>query len=413
MKNSTILNHPTFCVLPFVHLYQSPGNIVSGCCISHPGKTVNSGNLEEKINAPHMKSLRKRLLAGEMPNVCKSCWNIESAGHLSPRRSFNEEWVRNYKEDIEYAIPRTDPNTGHIHNFVMRYADVRFNNVCNFKCRTCSSSFSSLWVAENKKHNTPDWIGGGEVGAGTEEQQEQTLQSILDNITTIRKIYFAGGEPLVQEKNYTILQALIDNNRFDCHLMFSTNGSVTKFKDYDLIDMLSKFKKVTFSVSLDDIEERAEYIRHGTDWEEQLKNLQQFSLLSRQSNFEYVLSATISAFNFMSFPQAVYKLWEQGAIIKGTALGLTMVQEPAWLSARVLPEDKKLEKSKDWDRLANFCNKNNISLTNEEIQRCVTWATRANTYEDYIMKFQEHTRYIDNIRDENFSSVFPELEYMT
>ena len=81
--------------------------------------------------------------------------------------------------------------------------------------------------------------------------------------------------------------------------------------------------------------------------------------------------------------------------IKGTALGLTMVQEPAWLSTSVI-EDKKLEKSKDWDRLAVFCNKNNISLTNEEIQRCVTWATRANTYEDYIMKFQEHTRYIDN-----------------
>ena len=86
----------------------------------------------------------------------------------------------------------------------MRYADVRFNNVCNFKCRTCSSSFSSLWVAENKKHNTPDWIGGGEVGAGTEQQQEETLQS-FDNITTIRKIYFAGGDPSTRKElhNFT------------------------------------------------------------------------------------------------------------------------------------------------------------------------------------------------------------------
>ena len=42
-------------------------------------------------------------------------------------------------------------NTGRIIKFRMRYFDIRFSNICNFKCRTCGSAFSSQWEARRLK----------------------------------------------------------------------------------------------------------------------------------------------------------------------------------------------------------------------------------------------------------------------
>jgi hypothetical protein len=35
----------------------------------------------------------------------------------------------------------------------MRYFDIRFSNICNFKCRTCGSGFSTQWEQEDLKNN--------------------------------------------------------------------------------------------------------------------------------------------------------------------------------------------------------------------------------------------------------------------
>ena len=51
-----------------------------------------------------------------------------------------------YFDDV---IATTDMNTGRIINFRMRYFDIRFSNICNFKCRTCGSAFSSKWEQED------------------------------------------------------------------------------------------------------------------------------------------------------------------------------------------------------------------------------------------------------------------------
>ena len=45
---------------------------------------------------------------------------------------------------------------GHVDEMKMRYFDIRFSNICNFKCRSCGSEFSSQWALEDKKSWKPD-----------------------------------------------------------------------------------------------------------------------------------------------------------------------------------------------------------------------------------------------------------------
>ena len=118
--------------------------------------------------------------------------------------------VKTDKETIpphyDEIIPTTQED-GTVEEFKMRYFDIRFSNICNFKCRTCGSEFSSQWGAEMQKNFDPKHP----IVIHVDDGKGSVLEEVLTHIEHIDLAYFAGGEPLIMPEHYNILKHLYDN----------------------------------------------------------------------------------------------------------------------------------------------------------------------------------------------------------
>ena len=86
------------------------------------------------------------------------------------------------------------------------------------------------------------------------------IEWIDSKIDDVKYIHFAGGEPLIMDEHYYILQKLIEKDRTDVKIKYNTNLLKLRFKQHDLLDMWSNFNDIQVSASIDDIDARAEYI---------------------------------------------------------------------------------------------------------------------------------------------------------
>ena len=138
----------------------------------------------------------------------------------------------------------------------MKYFDIRFSNICNYKCRTCGSEFSSKWAQEHKEHDAPP---AGFRVIQHADKSGALLDQVVEQIPNIELAYFAGGEPLITDEHYVILEEMIASGKCkDIVLRYNTNMSNFKYKKYDVLDMWSNFKRVEVSSSLDHYGVKAE-----------------------------------------------------------------------------------------------------------------------------------------------------------
>ena len=150
----------TICILPWIHMYVNADGNVLPCCIGdykQPLGNTHNRSIEDIWNSHEYKTLRKQLMNGEKPSVCHQCWKHEEAGNNSSRISNNKR----FKEDF-HIVDKTNTD-GSLDTMDLRYFDVRWSNICNFKCRTCSATYSSNWAVEDNQHgdNKPVYIFAG------------------------------------------------------------------------------------------------------------------------------------------------------------------------------------------------------------------------------------------------------------
>ena len=273
------------CTAPWTHTYVSPQGERRLCCASREeakftkqyldsggGSTnFNPVSLEEHWNSDYMKDIRKRMLAGEAIPQCVVC--NENVLNLHTYRKYFTETLFPHK--IQDILDSTD-ETGHTTMIPISY-DYRLSNLCNFKCRMCGDQLSSSWESENKIHTTPTdaWLQPNtrrKISNFQVEVLEEELQAAVDQ-GVIEEIYWVGGEPLMWERHWTIMQQLVDTGQSkDVVVRYNTNLSRTKYKNYDLYNMLDNFKNVNICASIDAIGDIGEYVRTGLKWPEFLQN---------------------------------------------------------------------------------------------------------------------------------------------
>ena len=273
------------CTAPWTHTYVSPQGERRLCCASREeakftkqyldsggGSTnFNPVSLEEHWNSDYMKDIRKRMLAGEAIPQCVVC--NENVLNLHTYRKYFTETLFPHK--IQDILDSTD-ETGHTTMIPISY-DYRLSNLCNFKCRMCGDQLSSSWESENKIHTTPKdaWLQPNtrrKISNFQVEVLEEELQAAVDQ-GVIEEIYWVGGEPLMWERHWTIMQQLVDTGQSkDVVVRYNTNLSRTKYKNYDLYNMLDNFKNVNICASIDAIGDIGEYVRTGLKWPEFLQN---------------------------------------------------------------------------------------------------------------------------------------------
>jgi len=302
MKLKPSEGNKTFCMAPWSHTYLSPQSERRMCCASREKadwatqyldsedadkeSTYNPGTLDDHWNSDYMKGIRRDLMAGKEIPQCQVC-NDQLLNVSIYRDYFNKTLFPN-KIDEAFEKTRED---GYTEMKPISF-DYRIKNLCNFKCRMCGDQLSSSWEAERRmmgdydqEENTDFWARKENKPAIETFQRDvaeaELWKAVKDG--TIEEIYWVGGEPLMWEIHWEIMQYLIDNNLAkNVWIRYNSNFSRSKYKHWDLKDMLPHFKMVQMCASIDGTGEIVEYVRHGIKWDSWIANFKNFLFLNKQ-----------------------------------------------------------------------------------------------------------------------------------
>jgi organic radical activating enzyme len=410
LKDLLLKRSDTFCMIPWVHMHTTPTGQGAPCCISNScadNRGVGNSNrnsLADLVNSPKMKKLRLDMIKGTKNPECGNCHKHDDQGVPSFRTQSNKTWEKHFDDVIE----TTDMNTGRIINFRMRYFDIRFSNICNFKCRTCGSAFSSKWEQEDlesrEQSGLPMYAMELEQG-----NSEEFLLQVLKQVPNFEIAYFAGGEPLITEEHYRLIDEMIKTGNTNIQLRYNSNISNFKYKKRDLFMLWQHFSKpIEIYASIDHMGEKAEYIRHGTKWKTIETNLKR---LKKQRNVIFQVNTVYSIFNALTISH-FYKYMIDNHFYTPNSPVWTLYNmgSPEHLSVHVLPEAYKEQALEQLQLTIKYMsdlgfNKSQI----DQIELCIPWLTSKNTWDDQQKEFKEEIKRIDTLRGENFQDTFPEL----
>lgn len=396
-KDKLLTESKVFCMAPWIHAHTNPIGDAHPCCIGK-GIFARQADLNGIVNSEGMKSLRQDMLNEVKNPACMACHKHEEQGVRSFRTWFNEE----FGSHLNYSLINTRKD-GTLDHFKMRYFDLRFNNICNFKCRTCNASFSSQWEQEDLKRKVP-W-------ARILPKNDKILDEILTHVPYMEQAYFAGGEPLITEEHYILLEEMIRLGKTNIKLKYNSNVSNLKFKNKDVVDLWSRFEKpIDMMASIDHYGTRAEYIRNGTKWNQVEENL---LLLKETPNINLKLNAVVSIFNYLTLSDFVEYLIEKRILesFPKVELFLYNMVDPLHLAAQALPVDiketakYKLNNLIDRMRQMGFP-EHQLGLLRTSIE----WVDSNHTWDQYKDTFREEVKILDTLRNENFAETFPELK---
>jgi radical SAM protein with 4Fe4S-binding SPASM domain len=390
------MDNKSFCIYPWIHMYVNPDGSVLPCCVGEYDKhlgNVRENTIEEIWNNDRYKQLRRNMLEGKKCDTCRACYQQEDSGNESTRISKNKEFA--------HLIPLVQHTLedGTYPEMTLRHFDVRWSNICNFKCRSCSSTYSSTWAQEdsaNGKHKEIFIMADGDDNSRLYEQFKPYFKDI-------ESFYFAGGEPLMTDKHYAILEHLIETNNTDVKISYNTNLSNLHYKNKSVIELWKHFPNIQVFASLDHYGDRAEYIREGTNWSKIENNIK---LIKRETpHVRLNFSAVISAFNVFTITDFLDYVLEQKLFDTNVYPTFYNIVHPEYYSASILNDMLKWSVINKIKAKSHKYNAHVQGLLRDVVRHLENSKYDENLKEQFIV----HTDYYDKIRNRNFEKTFPEL----
>jgi radical SAM protein with 4Fe4S-binding SPASM domain len=412
MDTNLLKNNKTFCIQPWIHTHVLPSGDVVPCCVWHGKDTfgnVKDGSLFEIWNNENYKDMRLSMLKGEKVKGCDQCYRNEQDTGESTRTLFNSAW----EGHVAQAPIRTD-DKGCIKDHRMPFMDIRFSNTCNMKCRGCYPLLSSAWSSDYAKLHDKPYNEDIKLSLFPNPSLQKEIEEI---IPSIEKIYFAGGEPLLMEEHYWVLDQLIKHGKTDVEITYNTNLSILKFKNHNVIEYWNKFKDVNISLSIDDIGKRGNYFRKGTLVSDILSNVKYIKKNLPHVNFS--INFTLSLFNAYFLDQVHDYLLEE-KIINPIQFRVNFLNTPAEYCAQILPNNfKKLIVSRIETYMESLTTKYKEALFEDQKERmlkplkeAINFISGENKSETTIKDFIQYNDRLDKIRGESFDQVYPELRFL-
>jgi MoaA/NifB/PqqE/SkfB family radical SAM enzyme len=250
---------PTYCPLPWLHINVQPTGTIVPCCL-YIGKMEFNNSFDQ---------LKTAMLNGEQVRGCQYCYDEESCGKKSLRMLSIERF-------------------GIVTEEKLRSVEIAIDNVCNLKCRGCSSRHSHLWYDDEIT------LFGATVAPT--KFLKNTVYDTLD-YSTIERIAIHGGEPFLNLNFKKICKKLLEANVLE-DLEITTNA--TLLPDAILEQVLLSVDTLKLKLSIDGIGKINDYFRSGSEFDKIEKNLEYFySLFDRRQNKNTLISisTTVNTYN--------------------------------------------------------------------------------------------------------------------
>jgi organic radical activating enzyme len=355
------------------------------CCIL-PVEKVSPAEL---LTSPTTQAIKQGLVSGDLHPACASCIDKEKHGfrsmrlnHLAHAEEFNT--VHDYTTDSA-TLPQI--------------IEIRFTNVCNFKCRMCYSGFSNLIANEIIDNpSVLDWYHLREEHKhGVVESGKDTkfFKELVDISKTLKRLYLTGGEPSVSKAVTDYMKSVIDLGYAEnIHLAFSTNaGAINPL----FVNLLPKFKESQIILSLDAVGKIAEYQRHGTVWDRVVKNVEYY----QQVTPKIAVHAVITAYSVLG----IDKFFEY---LESTGLNLdTSICYDDFYKVQALIGPARASAIEAIHRAINIANNSkHLSVQVPRLTSLLTFLKDSpEIWEDWEL-FYKRSKAFDQIRNESFEEVF-------
>ena len=464
MKNNFKLPSDTFCLLPWVHLSTRPDGSMRVCCTAnassvgasndkeHGGQVgilktddgkpnnLNVTDFQTAWNSNYMRNVRKQMLNGKQPPSCLKCYKEEATGHRSKRQWESEYWAK--RVDVDKIIANTEKDgysPAHL-----TYIDLRFGTKCQLGCIMCSPHDSSGWIKDWKTifpkvqneslKEIMQWDHKGSTNHSSYNWHKQNpifWKQFYEQMPAMQQIYFAGGESLIIDEHYEILEYAIKNGHAkNLELRYNSNG--VEWRD-DLFELWKQFKLVRFHYSIDNIKEMNDYIRYPSKWINQVNT---FHKLDTQTtdNVEVTIACAVQALNVYYLPDLIqWKLEQHFEKINMWPFGAGGISQhfvywPAHLNVKSLPADFKAKCRIKYEKWYPWWEANwqlGVPKWHKGKVDYETWRTAEYGIkrlegilsfmesEDWSIRLPEMKEFLklcDSQRKNNFADVFPEMK---
>lgn len=256
---------------------------------------------------------RIKMLNGERPDECDYCWRVEDngSGALSDRvYKSAEPWGFDDLDDVtKFDVTMPSNPT---------YVEVSWSNVCNLKCSYCGPMFSSKWMSEIENHGPYPTSGR----FGNVDSLKETNSMPIPNrdhnpyveafwawwpemSPKLQHLRVTGGEPLMSQHTFRLLQDIIDNPRPDLELSINSNMCVPDAIINKFVILAKEViqkgavKRLKVFTSNEAHGFKADYIRHGMDYGKWLSNLD--DLLDKCPDLGITVMSTFNALSVTSY----------------------------------------------------------------------------------------------------------------
>lgn len=364
------------------------------CCLyTHPLKDKNkkalntvSHSIDEVFESQDMIDLRNQFMENQKPTGCERCWKEEESGKTSLRMlSWEKSSVLG-----EYHVKKNITAS--------RTLGLKLGNTCNLKCRICGPEASSQWVNELIKEDPTKKTKLLDLSEKTRwpRKKNKMFDSIESSLKDIRYLQITGGEPFMIKEQFDMLERCVElgvANQIDVH--YNTNG--THYPEHAIKNIWPHFKRMEIAFSIDGINQRFEYQRHPAVWDEVDNNIKRISA-SGLKNLSTQICTTINLFSIYYLDELAEKVdaWNPDY------WHINCLHFPKEFDIQALPVNVKASISKRLEK---------CRYRKNEIQTAIQYLNQPskNTPIDLAERRKNKIISTDNIRNESFEKVFPEL----
>jgi organic radical activating enzyme len=429
-----ILDKDVYCNIPYSSVVINPDGSYRLCTLTNSQKhdmggckdvatgqemSVWTHSFEDALNSKWHSYLRAKHVCDEKSSLCECCYNRDAIQGNS-RRTF---LMKLLPENIpEFPTPEnSDELTSGSGRFMgpIRSLDLRFGNLCNYKCVTCGPWYSDKWYEEYQAFNEKDhfpWNGkiikitGERLGTGMVGDRDvpwwesDIWWKRFDNaLPTLRHIYFTGGEPMLIKSHVTMLERIVEAgiaNEFVIEL--DTNLSALNDR---ILNLWPHFKRVELRISLDDVGSKYEVMRFPGQWDIFDDNVAKI-VQRKMPNVELLLTSCITPLNVFD----VFDIEQYSKIRLGKDAHFRFVDTPGYLDLRVFNTNQKNAMIDYLDQYTRSHSK---------------WSHRVVSYlrssparmenPDKANRFFAFMDYLDGTRNTNWRALFPKaaaLQFM-
>lgn len=431
----------TFCTAKWLTSTTTLYNGYTHSCHHPTAHKIEVNSLSESKTALHNTPIkiaaRQDMLNGVQTKECDYCWNIENLGpdHFSDRHYKSANVGMGLWDRFDETV-----KSGLGHEINPSYLEVAFENTCNFKCTYCSPDVSSRWMEEVQKHGGYKLVNGHthhdlgwlkSIGRYPIHHSEHNpyiekfwewWPELYQSLNTFR---ITGGEPLLSNNTWKILDYVNDNPRKELKLSINSNMSVPHKLVVKLVERVNSMKDKCHSFELftsaESVGAHAEYSRYGMDWELFQKNIDYF-MSNTDPSVGITFMTTVDIFASASFDDMIRmvcdlrKKFDVNRATTRVGFGVNYLRWPKHQQITLLDIGEKVSFAKRMDAViaertagGHDVNGNLYMEEVDQIHRLIDWMMSEQPSHEELVNFVNVLSEMDERRETDMLETFPNL----